>query len=755
MRRFFVLLGDVQLKRPKLSALLLAFSVLALICVIRLLNPAFLDELECRTYDWRVRAAQTVFGPTAPNLAFVSMEDSSISAIRHGLLGRHPYGLYWPRHIYGRLVEELSAEGANCIAFDILFGELRPDHAPVVMADGFSTIESDDYFALRMHEAGNVVLASTPLVTPPDLFTTNCLTVGDITTEKDTDGVLRRVKTFNLKWNPAFKTAARQYGFDLDQAVIKPDRIILRAKTNSDVVVPLDKDGNFDLTDFVGDQIPAGWKRYNKPYERVWDMGIVVGARQLGLDLNGAEIDLPHGRIRLEGPEGIERTLPVDDKGYFYIDWRITPESTNLLRAPIENLLVQDIARLQSETNSLRNYFRGKLVFVGSAAQGNDLTDRGATPLQNDTLLVSKHWNVANSIITGNFIRRASLPNEILIIGILGVLTAFLTWELGAIAASLSVGVLMATYCFLTFLIFGHVRLWLPVVYPVGGAVLILHGTLLLHLVVFEQQDKRRVKSIFSKLVSPKIVNELLEAKKISLRSHREVTIFFADIRGFTAFADEAQAQIVKFIREHPMDAAVAEKHIEESARETLETVNLYLTTVAEAVISHDGTLDKYIGDCVMAFWNAPTTIEKHTLACVLAAIDAQRAIHKLNEQRLAQNPAREIENRAMVAAGLPPKPMYVALHLGTGINAGLVTSGLMGSDQHGFNYTVFGREVNLASRLEGVSGSGRIIISEATYFNLQRQAPEMAAICQELAAEKIKGFRDAIRIFEVPWRNK
>jgi class 3 adenylate cyclase len=139
----------------------------------------------------------------------------------------------------------------------------------------------------------------------------------------------------------------------------------------------------------------------------------------------------------------------------------------------------------------------------------------------------------------------------------------------------------------------------------------------------------------------------------------------------------------------------------------------------------------------------------------VQAAIDAQRAIRQLNEQRLAQNTARDLENQALLKIGMPPKPMHVPLQLGTGVNTGRVTVGLMGSDQHGFNYTVFGREVNLASRLEGVSGSGRIIVSEATYLHLCQDAPELAATCKELAPEKVKGFRESIRIYEVPWDNK
>ncbi|MGA2870743.1 MAG: CHASE2 domain-containing protein, partial [Verrucomicrobiota bacterium] len=427
----------MQFKRPKRTPVILALTVLACVCGIRLLNPDFLDQLECKTYNWRVQAAQKFSPPVASNLAFVSMEDSSISAIRHGLLGR-PYGLYWPRHIYGRVIEELSAQGAKAIAFDVLFGELRPDQAPVEMADG-NLIESDDFFALKMRQAGNVILPFTPQITPPDLFATNSLTLGDISTEKDSDGVLRRVKSFNLKWHAAFKSAARHFGINLDQARIEPDRIILPQPGGKDVVVPLDASGNFDLTDFVGDKIPQGWKRYDKPFERIWDMGIVIAAQELKLDLDHAEMDLPHGFIRFHGANGIERTIPVDAQGYFYIDWRITPTSTNLLRVPIEIVLKQDLLRLSGATNGLNDDFRGKLIVVGSAAQGNDLTDRGATPLENDTLLVSKHWNVANSVITGRFIRRACLPVDFAIILFLGMMTALLTWQLRAVAASVSV----------------------------------------------------------------------------------------------------------------------------------------------------------------------------------------------------------------------------------------------------------------------------------------------------------------------------
>jgi adenylate cyclase len=323
-----------------------------------------------------------------------------------------------------------------------------------------------------------------------------------------------------------------------------------------------------------------------------------------------------------------------------------------------------------------------------------------------------------------------------------------------AFAASAAVLLLLLAYVAVAFFIFVQFRYWLPLVFPVAGAMLVEHVGLVTYRVVFEEREQRRVKSVFSKIVSPDVMNELLQAEKLSLGgTRRELTVFFADVRGFTTLTDEMQERVAEFVRERRLDSATAEACFDESARETLNTVNLYLAVVADAVKTHGGTLDKYIGDCVMAFWGAPTPNEKHALACVRAAIEAQCAIHELNQKRIAENSQREIENRARLSAGLPPKPPLRALQLGTGINTGLVTVGLMGSDVHQYNYTVFGREVNLASRLESVSGSGHIIISDTTYNHLLREDPALASTCVEMFPVTVKGIRAAVRIYEVPWQ--
>ena len=124
----------MQFKRLKRAPVILVLLVLALVGGLQLSNPDFFDRLERMTYDLRVRTAQKFPAPTATNLAFVSMEDSSIAAIRHGLLGR-PYGLYWPRHVYGRLVEELSALH---LAWEGAFATTAQADAPLAWHERFT-----------------------------------------------------------------------------------------------------------------------------------------------------------------------------------------------------------------------------------------------------------------------------------------------------------------------------------------------------------------------------------------------------------------------------------------------------------------------------------------------------------------------------------------------------------------------------------------------------------------------------------------
>jgi adenylate cyclase len=260
---------------------------------------------------------------------------------------------------------------------------------------------------------------------------------------------------------------------------------------------------------------------------------------------------------------------------------------------------------------------------------------------------------------------------------------------------------------------------------------------------------------VFAKVVAPEVAAELLRQKELHLGGeHREVTVFFADIRGFTEISNLRHDEALAHARLLKLDAAATRACLDTQAAEMLATVNLYLKTVADLVKAQRGTLDKYIGDCVMSFWGAPVASDTHTLDAVRAALAAQRAVQTLNRNRDAENRRRDAENVTRVHSGQPPLPVLPLLALGSGLNSGTVIAGLMGSEDHVLNYTVFGREVNLASRLESASGQGRILIGAETFRGLQRLDPTLAATCVAQTPVRLKGFDQPVLCYEVPWRD-
>jgi class 3 adenylate cyclase/CHASE2 domain-containing sensor protein len=758
---FFVCFARVKIKPAKRAPAMVVFGAVLLLILFSLLKLDLFERLERMTFDMRARTALRFPGadsPAATNLGFVYISEESVRKVRNGSVG-FSVGLLWPRQVYGRLVEELRDQGAKAVAFDVMFGELRPDHASVVLKNE-STTNSDEIFATACARAGNVILAVNKDVMPPELFATNAAHLGHIATTNDSDGVMRRTQAFIMvrKWHFAFEKVQRDrdFGVDLNRARIEKRRIVLPRDGLDDIVVPLDEKGDFDLTDFGGDKLPSGVARKAKPFteQRVWHMGIVLAAQELGLDLDRAEIDLQHGWIRFVGAGQVERILAVDRDGYFFVNWTLPPDDPRLTQEPIESLLAQQFARLNGETNGLKNRWSGKLAVVGSSAvEGNNLTDTGATPLSAHTLLVSEYWNVANSLITNRFVHRANQAAQAGLIVLLGLLSAGLTWQSRIVRSSFYVGLVFVAYVTVAFIIFVQSRYWLPVVLPLasGGLTFV---SLLVWRLVFEEAERRRIKSIFGTVVSPKILDVLLESPSLALGgARRQITVMFADVRGFTELTDTSQARVAELVRSKKLTGAAAEMRFDEQARETLETVNTYLGIVADAILSYDATLDKFIGDCVMAFWGAPAAQPDHALLCVRAAIAAQRAIYELNLQRSVENQKRELENLTGISAGLEAKPLLPILLLGTGINSGMATVGLMGSGAKQKNYTVFGREVNLASRLEGISGRGRIFISESTLLELRRADAALAETCVLQPPAKLKGISADITVYEVPWR--
>lgn len=714
------------------------------------------QSLELTLFDMRATQAAHSAPDLEPQLGLVAATDSTVKSLRLGYpLGRtNKMGLLFPRKVYGRVLRELTAQGAKVVGFDVLLSDARPDHPDEWIAGptpgSTERIKSDAFFAQQIADHGHVILASLPDAPPAPIFRNTAYTLGEVDSPRDADGSARRIR--------AFEDCRFLDGFLVNYANAKLNLLIAPGPTNSIrleepgtgklIDLPINGDGEVDLT-------PVGQPLNVPAYEnrRVWHMGIVLAAIQLGLDLDKAEIQT--NRIILRGTNGVERIIPTDTSHTLPVDWCVATANIRHDRVElIEELLRQDMERQANPGGATNSQWKDKLVIVGSLATGNNLSDLGATPLAKTDFLVSTYFNVANSILQNRFVHRWPFAAELAIQIALSLCGGLLTWRLRISIAALCVGAISLIYVAIAIWVYVHGRLWLPIVHPLLGGLLLNHAVMLTWRVVFEQKEQRRVRSVFSKIVSPDVVLELLKADRIGLSgARRSLTVFFADIRGFTEMTDRYQVAAEEYAKAHQLTGADAEAYFEQQAGVVLATVNLYLAAIADVIKFHKGTLDKYIGDCVMAFWGAPGTDAKHAVNCVLAAIDAQRAIERLNQERGLENTRREEENKIRVAAGQEPLPMLTQLALGTGINTGIMTVGLMGSDAHILNYTVFGREVNLASRLESVSGRSRIIIGQGTYEDLQKYAPELTATCVALEPVTVKGFRQAVQIYEVPWR--
>lgn len=705
------------------------------------LSGNILNRLELISYDWRVRETRKFIPYTEQKLGFVFISDESINAVSAGSLGFR-YGLYWPRFIYGAMLRELKAQQAKAVAFDVLFANLRPDHPPVEVP-GEGKISSDEFFARQIRSHNGVILAASRGVLPEELFRTNAWATAHITGEKDPDGVLRKVAAFEdfRVYHPLLKLATK----------IETNRIIFTLQDDRQVSIPIDENNCFKLSD-LGETPPPGVPDKQKVFQtyRLWHLGIALAALELGLDLDNAVIE--PDRIILKGANGETRTIPTDNNHRFYIDWRVLPSDNTFTVEAIESLLEKDILRSQGKGDSIYPRWKDKLVVVGSTATGNDLTDLGATPIEKESFLVSTYWNVARSILDNTFITREKPINEVLIVVLMGFLSGWLIWRFGLYISLPLLGVFTIIYLAIAFFLFANNKQWLPVVSPILCGAVLCSSSVIIYRTLFEQREQKRIRSIFSRVVSPDVVNELLKTERLSLGgTRRKITIMFADIRGFTEFTDKSQSYAEEQAKLKGLSAEELDLFYDKQAQQTLETVNLYLSTVANIIKKYHGTLDKYIGDCVMAFWGAPANTDEHSVLCVKAAIEAQKAIDDLNKIRSQINKQRELElTKSGATEGYQPLPLLV---LGTGINTGYAIVGLMGSEEHILNYTVFGREVNLASRLESISGYGRIIISESTYSELKQKAPELTKLCVKLEPVKVKGISEPVPLYEVNWR--
>ena len=667
--------------------------------VQRPLRPSPFQRFEWYLHDWRAQLALRTPTPSAAtNLAVVLIDESSSKwmAEKYPSLGGR-----WPFHHfhYGPVLDELKAQGAKAVAFDIFF--VHPDDRlayPVPHLTGTTNpVNTTDFFARRIRASGNVILATAsevaggPLVAPVAQLHTNALALGIVQGLPDRDGVMRRVVAFHddprlgRVWALGFHLAAQAWGADLRQAVVEPGRIRLPCADGTVREVPLDKDNC----------IGADW---------------VVRP---------------------------EREMPAGQKVRLFTFAKVFTDASN--------------RGLGGSTNDYG--IRNNLVLIAASGGGMNSVDRAHSAIRADDSIAFAHLNVANSLLTGRFIQRTTLPQEL---GITFALIAIATvsgWRLSTGRATAVVLVAASAYAAFAVWIYVAHRWLLPIALPVFGALFTTH-LVMIACRSAENAERRHLRRLLEKVVSAKVINTLLALDAPTPQTRRmEITVLFADLRGFTRFSEESQAQAATAGRALGLPAAEARAFADEAAREAMNTVNRYLAAVVDEIKATDGTLDKYMGDCVMAFWGAPVPDEDHAAKALRCAIAAEQSVERINREIAAENQRREQENRRREADRQPLLPMLPILRMGIGLNSGLATVGFMGSEQHLSSYTAFGHVVNVASRVEGLAGGGQIIATEDTVLSAGRNHPDLVAICTERTPVLLKGITTHVKTYEVTWR--
>jgi adenylate cyclase len=358
-----------------------------------------------------------------------------------------------------------------------------------------------------------------------------------------------------------------------------------------------------------------------------------------------------------------------------------------------------------------RSLVDGRIILIGATVEG--LNDRKPSPISPAMPGVELHAQAIEQALATNLLQERPLVRpywastlETIFLFVIGLGMIFMIRRRGALAGLLLSLITILIAISGSWHLFSVLRFQVDPIYPSAIIFLIfVTGTMINFLRT--EGERRQIRSDFSLYLSPVMVDRLIQnPERGALGGEiRDLTIMFSDIRGFTKISESLDPQALT------------------------QLMNRYLTPMTDIVQRHHGTIDKYIGDCIMAFWNAPLDVPQHGREAILTAFDMRSALKKLND---------EIQAEASRSGVSIPE-----LHAGIGLNTGPGCVGNMGSEQRK-TYTVLGDSVNTASRLEALSAAYGVdlVIGHET----AAAAPDFALL--ELDQVRVKGKQLPVRIF-------
>ncbi|MCB0369618.1 MAG: adenylate/guanylate cyclase domain-containing protein, partial [Bdellovibrionales bacterium] len=366
------------------------------------------------------------------------------------------------------------------------------------------------------------------------------------------------------------------------------------------------------------------------------------------------------------------------------------------------NLLQGNIDDPEELEKKLKNSFEDKIVLIGGSAAG--LEDLKVIPTDSDYPGALIHAVTISNILNNDYLKHP--PDTInYLIPLLLILIIYLNFIFisnTAVKNTLPF-FLIGLYAVFAFYFFKLDNLQLPIATPLFFGFL-SYGDSLAYLTFTESKQKKKILGTLSKYLSPQVTTQLFEQgidPTAEIGRKEELSILFSDIRGFTTLSESI------------------------SPEQVVEILNFYLGKMTDLVFSNKGTLDKFIGDAVMAFWGAPITDKTHALNAVKTALSMKDQMSSINN--------------------FFSQKYNTELHIGIGVNTGDVIVGNIGSDKR-LDYTVIGDNVNLASRLEGLTKNYgvNIIIGKRTFELIKNDI-----LCRPIDWVQVKGKNDSTKIYE------
>jgi adenylate cyclase len=425
-----------------------------------------------------------------------------------------------------------------------------------------------------------------------------------------------------------------------------------------------------------------------------WDMyaSIDVQALRLYLGLTNEQTVLNYGGAGVTSIEfGPKLTVHPDDLSRMMVNYN----------GPVRTYPYISFADA-AEKKFAPGTFKNKLVLVGASATG--IGDLRATPFGAiDFPGVEIHANLIDNILNQKFLMRGGpqVLTDLAFIFLFGIPLGM--WLALVQPRWMAFGLLLLIpFGGIVYWAFLH-GWWLNFIVPSLFTLVPNVGLVALYRVLIEDQEKRKVRGAFQQYVSPEVIRRVLSDPELVQPRKSEITVLFSDVRGFTTISETLDAQ------------------------ELARLLNGYLTEMTRIIFRHQGTLDKYIGDAVMAIWGAPFTEPKHGERCCEAALSMLSRLSELQQ--------------GWVSEGLP------AMEIGIGIDTGIASVGNMGSSLR-YGYTAMGDTVNLASRLEGLNKEygTSILISETTRADVTNDQ----IIIREIDFIRVKGKNQPVTIFEI-----